>query len=268
MDLAKFQTLASGGLWLARLDQFGTPFEASLPQSNALGLLAMLPADGVAYLQKHYQLTRDARAYASCWHVNSGLPPARLWREFDPSGEGLAVRTSYSALVAELERTCSIGPPGRGPIHIGMVSYIDHSTAIIRNFNVLEAAFCVRDKWAYQAELRVLVYTNGTAGYDHLYAKEGFFGPLVVAIPPNRSSTGSRELIGGHLDGRAMVFKVDGLALIHELVPQPAIGLRAYWRLLKAARGKHLAHLVRSAGFIRRILRAVAIWQQRRIPSA
>jgi len=98
MDLAKLRTLARGGLWLARLDQFGTAYEGSLPEANRLGLLEMLPEETVTSLQSQYTLTRDLRAYACCWHMNSGDPPAELWAEFDGSGCGVAIRTTVPLL--------------------------------------------------------------------------------------------------------------------------------------------------------------------------
>lgn len=241
MDLTKFETLAKGGLWLARLDQFGTTYEGSLPDQNRLGLLAMLPPDGAAWVEKQYDMNA-LRSYASCWHMNPADPPDRLWREFDKAGDGLAVRTTYSCLRAELARTCDLGPPGRGPIHVGGVRYINHAIETIPEWNVLEATFVVRDKWAYQNELRVLIHTHGTAAYDYLYNRSGPCGPLLKSTVP---SSGAPELIGGVMDGKAIVLGVKPRVLIKEIVPNRSMPTKTLWRLFRMAARYRLAHRVR-----------------------
>lgn len=258
MDLAKFRTLAEGGFWLARLDQFRTRYEGSLPDENVRGLLDMLPDDAVLWLDTQYNLTRDLRAYASTWHINANDPPAKLWAEFDPTGHGIAVKTTVSILRAEIAQTCDLGEPGRGPVHIGPVTYIDHTQDLIRNWNVLEAAFCVREKWAYQNELRVLISTHGSAAYEHLYNNSGHFGPVVAQLHRDDSMSGMTELVGGHLDGKALVLKVDAKKLIEEILPRPGGSNGDLWQTLSVAADYGLAGKVRVRGILGNAMKLAA----------
>ncbi len=243
MNVAKLQTFLSGGLWLARIDTFGTAYEGALPEQNRLGLLAMLPPEDVSRLVREYDLTRLQRAYVSCWHADSE-PAGAVWATFAGSA-GLAIRTSYATLRRQLQRTCPIHLDGAGPMHVGVVRYVDHATETIPDWNVLEAAFCVRAKWSAQREVRVLVYTHGTACPAHLYGREGPFGPLVVPRMAYESVSGKTEFVGGHANGAAIVLPIDPLELIEEIVPAPTMTCSAYLTMSRMARKAGLGRRIR-----------------------
>jgi hypothetical protein len=228
MDLQKLRTLVvDQGLWLARLDQFGTKYEGMLPDANRVGLLAMFPAPSAEWLIKQYAYGVK-RSYASCWHARDREPSPAVWQEFDKAGQGVAVGVQFDTLVGELEMVAPgvNAPPsgGRGPIHVGAVTYIDHHADRIPEENFLEAAFVVRSKWSYQQELRVLIHTHGGA-YDGLYGKKGPFGDLVTAISGKESGTGATEFEGGHLGGRAIVLSVNARRLVRRIIPNPRMTL-------------------------------------------
>jgi len=254
MDLTKFRTLANGGLWLARLDTFGTKYEGALPEPNRLGLLEMLPESGVEWVKQQYDLAA-LRSSASCWHMNDHDPSERLWREFDKGGDGLAVRTSASRLTTELAKTCHVN--GDGPVLVGKVTYIDHAKDSIEDWNVFHATFAVRDKWSYQTELRVLVHTHGTAAAP-LRVGTGFFGPLVKAIDHGGAKSGLTEYTGGHADGKAIVFSVDPRALILEIVPNPTTSRRTMCEILCTAARARLVGRVRPRDPIDAAMKAAA----------
>lgn len=222
MSLEKLETLlARRGLWLARLDEFGTKYEGSLPTANRMGLLTMFPAPSAAWLQQEY-VRGVQRSYASCWHARDDEPASEVWQEFDKPGQGVAVGVELDELIVQLNEVApEVNTPagGAGPIHVGAVTYINHHTASIPEGNVLEAQFVVRDKWSYQRELRVLVHTHGTAAYDRLYGKQGPFGDVVRPVRAGQSTTGQTELEGGHLGGKALVLPVNPRRLVKRIVP-------------------------------------------------
>lgn len=240
MSLDKLETLiVRRGLWLSRLDQFGTEYEGLLPRQNHMGLLAMHPAPDAEWLFREYARGVN-RSYASCWHAQDGLPDHRVWKAFNEDGQGVAVRVEAAELLRQLEL---VSPGvnsyrgGGGPIHYGAVRYIDHHVDTIPDGNILEAQFVVRDKWSYQTELRVLVHTYGTAAY-RLTGKNGPFGPMVEHVLPANSTTGQTELIGGYSQGKALVIFVDPIKLVRSIVPNPRMSpenkLRLGWLAVRA----------------------------------
>jgi hypothetical protein len=235
MDLHKFITLAGGGLWLARLDQFKTIFEGMLPRKNKLGIFSMLTEDGAKWILKQYPHARNFHVYASCWHMNDNDPPQAVWDEFDKLGNGLAVRTSYEILQTELSVTCRIGAPGEGPIFIGEVDYIDYNRDQIKDWNLLEAAFSVRKKWSFEKELRLITYTDCTPAWDLLRTKEGYFGDLVTECHKTTSPTESFELIGGHEGGKALVYRINPIRMILEVLPNPKVTTTALAEIYREA---------------------------------
>ena len=239
MNIEKLRTLlADRGLWLARLDQFGTKYEGMLPVPNQMGLLSMFPAPAADWLQREYQHGVQ-RSYAICWHARDGSPASEVWAEFDKPGQGVAVGVSYEELLLQLGHVASSVnvPPvgGDGPIHVGAVTYINHQTDSVPEGNVLEAQFVVRDKWSYQQELRVLVHTHGTAAYDRLYNKTGPFGQIVEPVLPGQSATGKTELVGGHSSGKALVLPIDPNRLVQRIIPNKAMSMRSRLELAKLA---------------------------------
>lgn len=248
MDLEKLETLlVRRGLWLARLDQFGTQYEGKLPTPNTMGLLAMFPMPSASWLQQEY-VHGVQRSYASCWHARDGAPAQDVWKEFDEGGQGVVVQVDFDELLRQLEAVAPgvNAPPagGEGPIHVGAVRYIDHAVDLVPEYNVLEAQFVVRQKWSYQTELRVLVHTYGTAAYDRLYNKTGPFGQVVKHMASSDSTTGKTELVGGHLDGKALVLPVDPRRLVHRILVNKKMSLVSLGKLaILAARARMLCRV-------------------------
>jgi len=207
MNCSKLRTFLGGGLWLARLDQFGDPLEATLPQQN-LGLLYKLPSAQVPAVQKEYELGVK-RAYASCWHMSDNDPSDHAW-----SFGCVALRTTPQKMEAALQVIS--GPDG--PVHFGQIRYVDHWIDQIPEGNVIEAAFVVRLGFLLENEARVLVHAHGTAASDYLYGKKGPFGDLVRVQAPSASLSGKHEFIGGHANGTAMVLPIAPDQFIEEMV--------------------------------------------------
>lgn len=204
----KLNTFLDGGLWMARMDQFGDPREGTLPWPN-LGLLNKLPAAQVPAVLREYEFGVK-RAYASCWHMSNGDPSDHAWNTFGHIG----LRTTPNLMV---DAFSYVSGPG-GPVHFGQITYIDHRQAAIPEANVIEAGFVVRDAYQQENEARVLIHTHGTAASDHLYGKKGLYGDLVQAQEPSVSISGKREFVGGHYGGKAIVLKIDPQQFIAEIV--------------------------------------------------
>jgi hypothetical protein len=214
---AKLETFLNGGLWFARLDQFGSPnytLESALPQSNLELLQSKLPGVQVPEVQQQYVLGIQ-RAYASCWHMNGDAPSDHAWTTFG-GGNGVAVRTDAKTLQCQLANIT--GPDG--PVYIAPVKYIDHDADFIQDGNIIAAAFAIRDAFSHEQEVRALIYTHGTSANDYLCGKKGPLGCLVAWT----ERQGVTELTGGHLDGRAIVAKINPDAFIREVMIQPGAG--------------------------------------------
>ena len=212
MDTNKLETLLQGGLWFARLDQFGDEREGSLPTPN-LGLLNKLPKPVATWVAEEYERS-VLRSYALCWHMSDADPDTSLWQAFSGSGTGVAVRSDYQSLKKAIAPISG----NDGPVHFSSIHYIDHDTDTISDHNVIDAAFTVRNEFSYEREARILIHTHGTAAFNSLYGRKGPLGLLVVPSDPSSSSGGGHELTGGHANGRAIVISVKPKELIHEVL--------------------------------------------------
>lgn len=212
--IERLETLLSGGLWFARLDQFGDMLEGTLPRTNSLGLLDHLPPEGAEWVRQQYH---DAvlQGFALCWHVSEDEASPFVWDTFSNPTDGVAVHTTVERLRKALEPI--LRPDG--PVHMGAVRYVDHTRDRIPDWNVIEAAFVVQDSYSDEREVRALIHTVGTAAHEVLPSRSGPFGPLVERVPPEDSQTGKTMLTGGHNGGTAIVLSVDPADLIVEVVP-------------------------------------------------
>ena len=154
MPLWKLETFLNGGIWFARLDQFNTRYEGTLPNKN-LGLLRMLLGNQSRTVQSQYEDIAQ-KAYASCWHMNTGEPLDEMWTEFN--GE-VAIKTS-SAKMRELVSHIPACKNG-GPAYFGQVNYINYATEMISDVNALYASFTVDDSFEnVEIEARLLICTD------------------------------------------------------------------------------------------------------------
>lgn len=214
--LDKLQTFLNGGLWLARLDTFGPikkTREGELPLPN-LGLLDKMPKFMVAWVEKQYHLA-VMRSYASCWSKDGHTPNDDLWNSsFGGYGNGVAIGTTPEEVSIAIAAITS----SSGPAYFGSVRYIDHYTDTIPEGNTLEAAFVVRHDYCAENEARVLVHSYGQNAVRYLLNNSGPHGPLISPVPPNQSSSGEREFVGGHSDGRAIVIRIERERFIRKIV--------------------------------------------------
>jgi hypothetical protein len=221
----KLSMFLKGGLWMARLDAFKDEFEGKLPQAN-IGLLNMLLSrDQADYTQKEYE--HAARlGYASCWHMSNGDPDPEIWkRKFGNNHKGIALRTTFQELSAQLGYLVMPGGPG----YISEVQYIDHQTTAIPEAQTVDVAFRVRREYAYQREARVYVNARDAAAFKTLPSLKSVWDTVLVKRYPGRQIPSKvRELRGyvppaaeiakEKVNGRAMVPRIDPEQLIHEIL--------------------------------------------------
>lgn len=253
MNFEKLDTMAQGGLWLARLDQFKDPREGRLPALNSLGLMGKLCVKDAEWIEGEYK-RGVLRSYAICWHINENDPSDHVWRTFGNPKNGVAVCTTADRLRQALRSITGLD----GPTYFGIVRYIDHSAQAIKDGNVIEAAFVVRREFEAEQEARVLIHTHGTAAYENLFNKRGKYGKLVASVVGTSSPSGMHELTGGHCEGKAIVLNIEPLQLITEIVPDPRLSLKSYFALLQMIHPFGLIHLVRATGIIQYLLKFLA----------
>lgn len=219
MDTAKLSTLISdGGLWFARLDQFGDALEGTAPQGN-IGLLAKYPAYERNWTEQQYTYT-VRRSFASCWHINKDFPSSNIWTSFG-GPDCIAVRTSIGVVRTELQPLAGATTGLPGPLYIGKVRYIDHCIDVVPEGNFIEPAFVVQDGFSPEVEARLLLHTHGTAAYDHLNGMRGPYGELIQPVSPDSSISGMHEFEGGYSSGEAIVATVNPNAMVQQIARGP-----------------------------------------------
>lgn len=243
MSVDRAETLFAGGLWFARLDQFGDGLEGSLPSENRIGLLAHHPPLDASWIEHEYG-RGILRSYALCWHRSNGDPSQHIWDSFSSPVDGVSVATTPDRLRAALKPIT--GPTG--PVHFGVVRYVNHQVDTIPEYNVLEAAFVVRQTFSSEHEARVVVHTHGTAAYDCLYGKNGPFGPLVTPVSGDGSPGGGHDLVGGHADGTALVLDIDPRQMITEIIAHPRMRPGDYARVCEVVERHGLVDRLRPIG--------------------
>lgn len=217
----KLLTFLAGGLWLSRLDQFRDPLEGSSPASN-LGLMEKLLGSRKLAESVEEEYRRASRnAYASCWHMSNGDPSNKMWQKFGGHHKGIAIRTDSATL--EMQLGALVGRMGPG--YISEVTYVDHSKDAIPEAQTLAAAFCVRRKYSFQQEARILVNTYGAAAFETLPTIKSLWGEGLVQCVSAASESGNKRELRGHIPVSAgpALHRFDGMALVPTIEPSGLI---------------------------------------------
>lgn len=153
MDLAKLISLIqSRRLYLARLDQLADPYEGSTTQLTATGIDRFLKnvgsENGYKDLKGFYRKSRES-TFVSCWHANEHESEA-MWRLYGGLSGGVAIQTTYAKLVQSIEQV--------GEVYIGLVRYIDYSTAWFPDANAFYPVMHKRASFAHEREVRLVWY--------------------------------------------------------------------------------------------------------------
>ena len=164
MDFTKFVSLiVNRGLYLARSDFLGDPFEGALPALNVSGRrefydsiygMETLPKKSFEDFDRDFRrgnfLTRQTM-YVNCWHMNE-IESAGMWSQYTNSNEAIAIQSTYSRLYEFCDSEC----------HIGAVNYIDYDRARIPEGNVFWPFLNKRMSFSHERELRVVKWKSVT----------------------------------------------------------------------------------------------------------
>ena len=166
MDLAKFVSLLQNGtLYFARADRLSDPFEGSMPRLNVQNRLHFLdetislaakyarePITEKELLEKAIEFDRTGRErmYLNCWHMNDTESVA-MWHVYGVKKQGVAIRSSYSALRKGLPND----------VEIACVEYIDFEKDQFTPHTIFSTFTHKRKPYAFERELRCM-YVRAT----------------------------------------------------------------------------------------------------------
>jgi len=151
MNLAKFVwILANRKLWLSRVDLLGDPHEGSTPRALALARDDFYREHGAEQLLRQVpEINQNIRTstYASCWHWGNNESEA-MWRLYCPTGEGVAIQTTYEKLVDSIASDPYL--------YIGQVTYLDYETDGFPSNNLFYPVMHKRISFAHEQEVRLV----------------------------------------------------------------------------------------------------------------
>ena len=153
MDFTKFVSLLDRhALFFTRADKLGDPFEGTYtmvnmhPQVQQL-LMPNVNEENRSGLFKHIRAMRE-RTWVSCWHEGKFESDA-MWRIFVEGRNGVAVKTTFSALSKSFQCPESV--------FLGSIVYKDYETEIISLQNTLFPFFHKRNSFSHECEIKALI---------------------------------------------------------------------------------------------------------------
>ena len=168
MDFTKFVALLhSGSLFFCRADRLGDPFEGSISaralevrkgEAQRIGrafqgrdsAVVMLAGFGDRLWDSldadSYSLRWNAEwMFVSCWHMNE-VESAAMWHLYAPSGQGVAIQTTYQRLRDQLP----------DDVYIGKVKYINYQSGHVDLSNGFSPFMHKRESFGHERELRAI----------------------------------------------------------------------------------------------------------------
>lgn len=163
MDLTKLLAMLEGGeLRFSRVDLFDDPYEATWPSGmiDALDERMGGPAEIQGRRIRPAQFLIDLAkqdlnsTFVSCW-CESDYESAALWKLYLQSSEGVAIRTEFGVIRAELQSSA---------LHIfaSRVKYIDFTTREVPNLNGLVPVVRKRKSFSHEQEVRAVIWTGSS----------------------------------------------------------------------------------------------------------
>lgn len=177
MPLAKFiSLLQSSCIYLARIDLLNDPHEGSLPSALVMARnLGFQKHGSERILPQVLALNQQVRqaCYANCWALNPFESEA-LWRLYTSNDDGVAIKTTYQALVDIVEPDNSL--------YIGKIGYLDYETEWFPLGNLFYPVMHKRRAFAHESEVRIVKMQ------DEYLSLESPPGPLGLSVPINLES--------------------------------------------------------------------------------
>ncbi len=158
MSLSKFvNMLNTSGLWFSRQDLLGDPFEGAAPISDlSTRRNAAEPTARIWEAWRRWLVV-------SCWYTGP-IESDAMWNKYAPDGEGLAIKTSVSALRTAMKLStdsyADSNADAKVPlavIFLGQVAYGDHDRIHLDDKDLPFArAFLKRPEFPHEQEVRAL----------------------------------------------------------------------------------------------------------------
>lgn len=159
MDFTKFLSmLENKGLYFARADRLGDPFEGSYPEINAKNREKLL-AESLINDKKDDPnrvlgpilptILRNIRrtTMINCWHMNY-QESAAMWALYSKTNEAIVIKSTIEKLHLNLNDN----------YHIGKVNYIDFKTAELPEGNLYTPFLYKRLSYMHENELRAITF--------------------------------------------------------------------------------------------------------------
>ncbi|MDX2186392.1 MAG: hypothetical protein SFV32_05640 [Opitutaceae bacterium] len=150
--------LERGELYLCRVDRLADPYEAR-PTKSMLRVRqeALRRQFGPEWSDDPdwYEYIRRA-LYVTCFQ-KSEIESAEMWRDYCPSGSGLAIQMTERTLQHEVARLRR----GIPELFFREIDYIDHESHDPAQHGVPEQAFLKRRKFAHEREIRLARFIPG-----------------------------------------------------------------------------------------------------------
>jgi hypothetical protein len=153
MDFTKYVSLLeSKGLFFARSDRLGDPFEGSFSKANIARRPEVYNDLSPENFNKMFDQVRRATewyrywTYMNCWHVNTH-ESAAMWRLYAYSNEAIAIQSTYA-------RLCQVLPKGA---FVGLVQYIDYERDWLPEGNSYYPFVHKRKSFEHERELRAVI---------------------------------------------------------------------------------------------------------------
>lgn len=126
---------------------------AYLSDADMLNPPAGARADENAYLE-FLKLGPHEQAYISCWYIG-GPDVGRMWDEYVPDGEGVAISTTVGRLL-----DCFDGDDGIKVVSLAPIEYVKHDADMpeLKNRDNRVAALRYKgDGWKHENEMRAII---------------------------------------------------------------------------------------------------------------
>lgn len=144
--------LRTSELFLCRVDRLADEFEArpteAMRRAREKALGGVFGADWPG--DPHWYENIRRALFVTCFQKLE-IESAEMWRDYCPSGGGLAIQVTERTLQHEVARM----RPGRRELFLRDIEYIDHATYEPTSHGLPEQAFFKRMKFRYEREIRL-----------------------------------------------------------------------------------------------------------------
>ena len=219
LPLSKFISLLhSSQLHLSRVDLLNDPHEGSLPGPLVLARNNHFDEMGRSEMGNLFarlnQKVRQA-CYVSCWAL-SPFESEALWRLYATNADGIAIQTTYQALIDVIEPD--------NEIFMGKVTYLDYDAEGFPINYLYYPVMHKRRAFAHENEVRLVKVLN-----DHI-DHDGPPGPANITVPVNLDNLVHAIYVTPY----ARPWYVDTVAAVVEKFA-PSLAQRIAWSRMKNA---------------------------------